>query len=173
MMEKTVIKPALQTLIYNLACNFNVFLASHHGRHRPCAIMIDSESYQPSKEVIESDKSTEIDKSLEIIFQNHAFDYSLGLKEALDLSPSSTSASDDIQLLSLPDANDGHIMIRGGSGAGGFKIQKTLAFSDAKRSIKTKSDTTTCAIKELYLYDILFLTGMGISTWLLRNILKN
>jgi hypothetical protein len=129
--------------------------------------MIDSESYQPSNTSAPASKLNNIDESFEVVFQNHAFTYSLGLKEALDLSPNS-NASDDIQLLSLPEASDGHIMIRGGSATGGFKVQKTLSFHDAS-SQRKKSP----AIEEPYLYDILFLTGMGISTWLLRNMLKS
>jgi hypothetical protein len=134
--------------------------------------MIDSESYQPSNSNITVAKPSDIDESFEIVFKNHAFAYSLGLKEALDLSPNS-NASDDIQLLSLPEASDGHIMIRGGSTTGGFKVQKSLSFNDSSSQDKTKPHTQSLAIKEPYLYDILFLTGMGISTWLLRNMLKN
>lgn len=128
--------------------------------------MINSKSDQQSLQNTEQttllslSESNDSDNSYEVVFHHHALCTSLGLKEASDLSQFS-NAADDLQLLSLPETKNCQIMIRGGSNAGGLKIQKTLAF------------THTQTINQVNLYDLLFLTGMGVSTWLLRSMLKN
>ena len=118
---------------------------------------------------LEISNSSDSEKSFEIIWQHHAIGHSLGLIEAVDLATSNTNKdSDDLQLLSLPESKECRIMIRGGSNAGGLKIQKTFAFMSQSKNNYTRDNLGN----QVYFHDLLFITGMGLSTWLLRNILK-
>jgi hypothetical protein len=103
----------------------------------------------------------------------------IGLGEAVELSNQSVYSDHDLQLLTLPESRASRVMIRQGSNSIGFPIQKTFSISPLKiEPLRNKnwddaSQVEASVRSEVSVYDFLLLTGVGLSTWLLRNILKN